>query len=872
MSAGAKKAAPPKKKATGKKGAVVSAKGRAVGKPAGWMEDFQDEAQREWLFKLGSQVGALPPRVLKALERGEGDSTCTTCDRGGNLICCSSCPRAFHVGCVDDTTTGDAAWHCPICLTDSSHVHRCMLCGRQGGVGAAGEGRLVPCSRCPRAFHFACLVRGPATMPVANACGGWDLHGRWACPTCCDHADHKAELKAAVATEKELAEAEAVAAAAAAAAGGALDVETLETTVAMETVAGGGGAEGGAAAEERGGSPDDEMKGGAPAKGKGKGKAALAVAKGKAPAGPAAAAAAAAAAGGSAPRVKALLRQIEGLCAELPPSHYGSLFGTRIGAIARLEAAAAAARGKSGKVSAGGSAGAGVLSHVVERHALGCAQSAEAAQARLSHVVVAELDAGKGGGAPGGSKAAAAAALAAAAAAAAGGKKQGKKKGAAAASAAAAPPASSKRAGLMTATLALGSHPTLEDLDALEPLAVTDVGAAASGSAGASSGVGAARHLDAATLRRVTQFHQLGMCALPKAIPPAVAEAAADRATEHFEDCLHTVNQLGMQDVLGSEGFDTFKMRDAGRYDMVVPDFVSPPEEPAVGKGAKKIKKSAKKPDAKTEEFECFTSKAPWLPLVRAILGPDAVCINSGVIMSFAGSVNQMKHSDGDHLHDDKQLPSHCLNVFVPLVDLTAPIGPTEFWPTSHTDWETPLPPVTVLAKAGQALLFDYRLKHRGLANHTPDVRPLVYITYAKKWFKDRWNFSATRYTEMPPLTKRSSREDRAKKRRGELAAEGDGGHDPLLAAAKAASLRAAPQPKKRKAPQQPKSQAKPAAQAAKKSKPQPPAATAAGSAASVPPPAPAIAAIADDAPVAEAPSPAAASAPAPPVAGADPL
>ena len=47
-------------------------------------------------------------------------------------------------------------------------------------------------------------------------------------------------------------------------------------------------------------------------------------------------------------------------------------------------------------------------------------------------------------------------------------------------------------------------------------------------------------------------------------------------------------------------------------------------------------------------------------------------------------------------------------------------------------------------AKAGDAILFDYRVLHRGLANTTEDVaRPLLYFTYGRAWFTDATNYSA---------------------------------------------------------------------------------------------------------------------------------
>ena len=83
-------------------------------------------------------------------------------------------------------------------------------------------------------------------------------------------------------------------------------------------------------------------------------------------------------------------------------------------------------------------------------------------------------------------------------------------------------------------------------------------------------------------------------------------------------------------------------------------------------------------------------------------------------------------HSDGDHLSEDVQLPPYCLNVFVPLIDVPAAVGPTEFVPTSHMHWGTAETPVVLTANAGQCIIFDHRLKHRGLANKSALNRPLV--------------------------------------------------------------------------------------------------------------------------------------------------
>jgi ectoine hydroxylase-related dioxygenase (phytanoyl-CoA dioxygenase family) len=104
--------------------------------------------------------------------------------------------------------------------------------------------------------------------------------------------------------------------------------------------------------------------------------------------------------------------------------------------------------------------------------------------------------------------------------------------------------------------------------------------------------------------------------------------------------------------------------------------------------------------------------------------------------------------------------------VFVPLVDMrSVAVGPTEFTPGTHLQWRRRQHgSVAITAAAGDAIVFDYRLRHRGLPNKTADVvRPLVYVTYAKPFFKDEANFSLQRYTPLPPLVPIPSR-----KRKGE--------------------------------------------------------------------------------------------------------
>jgi hypothetical protein len=60
-------------------------------------------------------------QILKKLlheESGEHVDHCLICDDGGDLICCESCPNAYHLECLQlNTLDADAEWYCPDCTT-----------------------------------------------------------------------------------------------------------------------------------------------------------------------------------------------------------------------------------------------------------------------------------------------------------------------------------------------------------------------------------------------------------------------------------------------------------------------------------------------------------------------------------------------------------------------------------------------------------------------------------------------------------------------------------------------------------------------------------------------------------------------------------
>jgi hypothetical protein len=73
-----------------------------------------------------------------AARRQQSDANadvCVLCGLGGNLLCCDSCPAAYHMRCLGETSKslGDGDWHCPECAA--------------GGRGEAAGVRLPAAAR-----------------------------------------------------------------------------------------------------------------------------------------------------------------------------------------------------------------------------------------------------------------------------------------------------------------------------------------------------------------------------------------------------------------------------------------------------------------------------------------------------------------------------------------------------------------------------------------------------------------------------------------------------------------------------------------------------------------------------------------------------
>eukprot|EP00980_Cylindrotheca_fusiformis_P007480 scaffold1549_cov105-Cylindrotheca_fusiformis.AAC.9 len=162
-------------------------------------------------------------------------------------------------------------------------------------------------------------------------------------------------------------------------------------------------------------------------------------------------------------------------------------------------------------------------------------------------------------------------------------------------------------------------------------------------------------------------------------------------------------------------------------------------------------------------------SRIIW-PLMKDLLGEDSQLVYMGLISSFPNSDDQPWHQDGTALFPDAppdlidQLPPYAINIFIPLRDLDEEMGLTEFWLASHCNDEARMALLEgqsvdmsneLIHKnrniigpklmAGDALIYDYRICHRGTSNISTSRRPMLYLMYARPWFKEHLNFGTER-------------------------------------------------------------------------------------------------------------------------------
>ncbi len=136
----------------------------------------------------------------------------------------------------------------------------------------------------------------------------------------------------------------------------------------------------------------------------------------------------------------------------------------------------------------------------------------------------------------------------------------------------------------------------------------------------------------------------------------------------------------------------------------------------------------------------------------------DSWNVNVSVVYSKPGAKNQEWHADGRHLDAEcdprtglGHAPPYGVCVFMPLIDLNETTGFTQFFMRSHKTSQligfgeaasTLRLSFDGILKAGQSVLYDYRLLHRGMANNTTStVRPVLQFLYTVPAYKELRNY-----------------------------------------------------------------------------------------------------------------------------------
>ncbi|XP_065564759.1 chromodomain-helicase-DNA-binding protein Mi-2 homolog [Artemia franciscana] len=118
---------------------------------------------------------------------------CEVCQQGGEIILCDTCPRAYHLVCLEPELeeAPEGKWSCPHCVSEGVPEKAeeeetrkrkvepdvCKVC-KEGGDD------LLHCDTCPLCFHTFCLVPPLTSKP----------EGSWTCHRClCEEMPYKAQ-------------------------------------------------------------------------------------------------------------------------------------------------------------------------------------------------------------------------------------------------------------------------------------------------------------------------------------------------------------------------------------------------------------------------------------------------------------------------------------------------------------------------------------------------------------------------------------------------------------------------------------------------------------------------------------------------------
>jgi hypothetical protein len=78
--------------------------------------------------------------------------------------------------------------------------------------------------------------------------------------------------------------------------------------------------------------------------------------------------------------------------------------------------------------------------------------------------------------------------------------------------------------------------------------------------------------------------------------------------------------------------------------------------------------------------------------------------------------------------------------------------------PPVQPSYAFPTPIIRPAAQAGDVVLFDLRLRHRGGANRSNQTRPIIYLSYVEGWWRDTLNFKTRQSADWAGLQSAATR------------------------------------------------------------------------------------------------------------------
>ena len=255
-------------------------------------------------------------------------------------------------------------------------------------------------------------------------------------------------------------------------------------------------------------------------------------------------------------------------------------------------------------------------------------------------------------------------------------------------------------------------------------------------------------------------LHRYGVCALIAndvtnaggIVSSATCDAASTAAQERLAELHRRIESRG-EDPNGAEGeyrYLEVVCRDPGgnRFDMPV-GWMADDVENEDGEctsssfdhpGMPLEQKHENALEAFHSEVDCIVS-----PVVQRLFdsyetesdeSASMSIVSAGFLINRPGSTAQKWHKDGPD--------QGFIDAFVPLIDVSAELGPTEVEIGTHEEndvgesgdevtsiWENQSSSVAPELRKGEILLLDYRTLHRGLGNASPSTtRPLAYSVY----------------------------------------------------------------------------------------------------------------------------------------------